>query len=286
MSRRAKRPTAFVIFATPRTGSSWLVELLDAHPSVECHGERFYPGRGVRREVGSLSFPRFDDLPTRFLRRTRWTAAAELEAYVRLLFRPRRDVAAVGLKVMLERARAREGLMAALRRRQVRAIHLVRRNTLARLVSLRAAVERGVFRARVGDEIAPVQIRLRADDLLRDLDDMEAAVVASRELLERSELPSLEVSYEGLVERTDAELARIAAFLELSEIRWPALSTLVVTSPRPLDLVENLDEVLTTLTGTRYAWMLEALERASATPTAPAVPPTLPVPGTERVPIR
>lgn len=250
-----------MIFTTPRTGSSWLVELLDAHPSVACHGERFYPGRGVRREVGRASFPRFDDLPTRFLRRTRWTAAMELEAYLRLLYRPRRGVAAVGLKVMLEQARAREGLIEALGRRNVRAVHLVRRNTLARLISLRAAVERGVFRARVGDEVAHVRVRLRADKLVRDLDLMEAAVVASRELLERNGVPSLEVSYEQLLERTDAELARIAAFLELDETHWPAYSTLALMNPRPLDVVENVAELRQVLARTRYESMLDSLAR-------------------------
>lgn len=287
MGAHARRPTPFVIFTTPRTGSSWLVELLDAHPSVTCYGERFYPGRGVRREVGDPGFLRFDDLPTRFVRRTRWGAAWELEVYVRLLFRPRRGVTAVGLKVMLEQARAREGLMAALGRRGVRAIHLVRDNTLARLISLRAAVERGVFRSRVGDEVEPVRIRLRLDKLVRDLDAMEAAATESREILAQNGLPSVEVRYEELVEREGEELARIAAFLELAEIRWPARSTLVVMNPRPLDVVENLDDVRRVLAGTRYEWMLDRLAQplTAANATASAAPRS-PVPGTERAPKR
>jgi LPS sulfotransferase NodH len=283
MRPRGMHRTPFVIFTTPRTGSSWLVELLDAHPSITCYGERFYPGRGVPRENGSTDFLRFDDLPTRFLRRARPAAALELEAYVALLFRPRRrEVRAVGLKVMLEQAHARSGLMAALERRSVRAVHLVRRNTLARLVSLRAAVERGLFRARVGDELPPVRVRLRTDELVRDLDAMEAAVAESRTLLERHGLRSLEVSYEHLVEQTDAELARVAAFLELGETAWTPRSTLVVMNPHPLDVVENLADVQRTLEGTRYEWMLQAGSRMPAT--AHALRRPLPVPGTGGAP--
>jgi LPS sulfotransferase NodH len=287
--RARRRPTPFVIFTTPRTGSSWLVELLDAHPSVTCYGERFYPGRGVRRENGNTGFVRFDDLPTRFLRRTRPTATLELEAYVSLLFGARRQgIQAVGLKVMLEQARARGGLMAALGRRRVRAVHLVRRSTLERLISLRAAVERGTFRARVGDELPAVSVLLRTDKLVRDLDTMEAAVAESRALLECHGLPSLELSYEHLVERTDGELARVAAFLELEQVAWEARSTLVVTNPHPLDVVENLHDVRRALEGTRYGWMLETGGRTPTTPCARShsIDEALPVPGTGGAPRR
>jgi LPS sulfotransferase NodH len=251
-------PVRFVVFSTPRTGSSWLIELLDAHPHVTAYGERFYPGRGVRRENGSTDFPRYDDLPTRFLRRGRPTAALELEAYVSMLFRPRLGIQAVGVKIMLEQARARAGLMAALGRRETRALHLVRQDTLARFISLRAAVGRGVFRARRGDVVPSISVRVNTARLVRDLDAMEEAVGESRELLERHGLPFMEFTYERLVAQTDAELARVAAFLDLGERTWTAASTLAVMNPRPLDLVENLDEVSRVLSGTRFEWMLRA----------------------------
>jgi LPS sulfotransferase NodH len=34
-------PTRFVVVGINRTGSSWLCQLLDAHPSILCHGELF-----------------------------------------------------------------------------------------------------------------------------------------------------------------------------------------------------------------------------------------------------
>jgi len=263
MKRGRRQPVRFVVFSTPRTGSSWLVELLDAHPRVVAYGERFYPGRGVRRENGSLDFVRFDDLPSRFVRRAQPAAALELEAYLTLLLRPRPGIRAVGLKVMLEQARARAGLMASLGRRGVRAVHLVRRDTLARLISLRAALARGVFRARTGDVVPRTSLRLNSDKLLNDLETMEAAVAASRELLERHGLQCLEITYESLLASTEAELGRVAAFLDLEETVWTPGTTLVITNPDPLALVENVDEVRETLRGTRFEWMVRASAAAA-----------------------
>ena len=261
------RPVRFVVFSTPRTGSSWLVELLDAHPRVVCYGERFYPGRGVRHENGSTDFVRFDDLPTRFMRRSRPAAALELEAYVALLLRKREGMQAVGLKVMLEQAQARTTLMATLRRRRTRVVHLVRENTLARLISLRAAIARGVFRARLGDTVSTPSVRLERAKLVYDLEAMEDAVIRSRELITRHGLACHELTYEGLLGDTRGALARIAAFLDLDETTWDPSSTLVVTNPDPLSLVENLDEVAGELFGTRFEWMLEASTRATASST-------------------
>ena len=42
----------FVILATPRTGSSHLVELLNSHPQASCLGELFNPKGTVLRELG------------------------------------------------------------------------------------------------------------------------------------------------------------------------------------------------------------------------------------------
>ncbi|GIU93837.1 MAG: hypothetical protein KatS3mg012_0294 [Gaiellaceae bacterium] len=264
MRRRQPQVTPFAIFSTPRTGSSWLVELLNSHPAITCFGERFYEGRGVPRDNGDRGFVRFDDLPTRFARRIPRVEELELDLYLRLLYRSRPRSRAVGLKVMLENTRRRPTLLDALARRQSRIVHLVRRNTLAKLISLRVAVARGVFRARVGDTLLQVTVRLKPEKLARDLDRMEAEVAKSRELLAHHRFPTLEVSYEDLVARTTSELARIATFLGLATKPWPAETTLVVTSPRPLDLVANREEVRRALAGTRYAAMLEELEALEA----------------------
>jgi hypothetical protein len=51
-SRPTRIRERFVVLATPRTGSSSLVELLNAHPQLTCMGELFNPKGTVLRELG------------------------------------------------------------------------------------------------------------------------------------------------------------------------------------------------------------------------------------------
>ena len=56
----ATKPTAFVVFTSPRTGSSWLIDLLDSHPRIAAYAELFLPGDRSTPDYGSQDLPRFE----------------------------------------------------------------------------------------------------------------------------------------------------------------------------------------------------------------------------------
>lgn len=56
-ARHPRVQKRFVIMATPRSGSSHLVDLLDSHPQLSCIGELFNPHFAVLRKLGMRTKP-------------------------------------------------------------------------------------------------------------------------------------------------------------------------------------------------------------------------------------
>ena len=93
----ATKPTAFVVFTSPRTGSSWLIDLLDSHPRIAAYAELFLPGDRSTPDYGSQDLPRFEAALTPRWRITRVPARLR---YLRRVFAARDGVGAAGFKLM------------------------------------------------------------------------------------------------------------------------------------------------------------------------------------------
>ncbi len=248
------RPTAFVVFTSPRSGSSWLVDLLDSHARIAAYAELFLPGDRTDVDYGCRDLPRFE--ATRPERR-RITLVPARFGYLRRVFARRDSIDAVGFKLMYGHPRVHPGLLAYLAARRTRAIHLVRKNTLAQIVSQEAAIARGQFRARNGEDVADVKVHLDVAALRTRIAARAEAVSEARATLRRYRLPVRELTYERLKASPRDELAGIAAFLRVEPLEWPMHSPLQQMNRRTLrDFVENTDEVERALATTGDAWML------------------------------
>jgi LPS sulfotransferase NodH len=246
--------TPFVVYASPRSGSSWLVDLLDSHPRIAAYAELFLPGDRSHPSYGSLDLPRFEaTLQPRF----RVSLVPARLAYLRRVLARRPGIDAVGFKVMYHHPEVHPGLMPYLALRRARAVHLIRENALEQVVSWETSIARGSFRAYAGDIVPRVAVRVEPDVVLNRLDELERDVAYARRTLARYRLPTLEVAYELLCDSPRAELGRIAAFLGLEPREWEPRSTLVRMNVGTLRAtVENLDEVEPALARTGRAWML------------------------------
>jgi LPS sulfotransferase NodH len=251
----SRSPTAFVVLTFPRSGSTWLIEMLDSHPQIAAYDELFLGGVGVQ--------PRAEDQPdfATYLEHTPEAARRILLphriAYLRAVYRDRPGIEAVGFKLIYGQARANPGLLHYFALRRVRAIHLIRANLLEAVISYEFGRMTGVFHRREGDEAPKGGISLDADGIRERLGYMEWAVARGRVWLERFRLPRIEVAYEELLGRRDETLGSVLRFLGVDPGVDSLDSSLVrVRGGSALQLVENADAVRAALTGTRFEWML------------------------------
>ena len=251
----ATSPTLFVVFTSPRTGSSWLIDLLDSHPRIAAYAELFLPGDQTTPDYGSLDTPRFE---ATLEGRRRITLVPHRLAYLKRLGQPRPDRDAVGFKLMYGHPHVHPGLLPYLSARRARAVHLVRENALDQIVSWETSVARGLFRAHGTDHVADIAVRIDTTALETRIEEMERAAAGARTTLRRYRIPRLEVTYERLAAEPTKELARIVSFLNVEPAEWHQESSLVRINRKPrAELIENVHDVRAALAGTRFAWMLD-----------------------------
>src|SRR6185312_2483293 len=98
LMNRNDTPTPFMIFATQRTGSNWLMGMLDNHPAIASYDE-LLDGDGSDWGRQDLEFFKpycaHNRKRDRRVGRARW-----LFRYLNKLYSPRPGISAVGMKLM------------------------------------------------------------------------------------------------------------------------------------------------------------------------------------------
>jgi LPS sulfotransferase NodH len=249
-----RTPTTFVVLTTQRSGSSWLVDLLNDHPAVAAYAELFRVTDTTVSDYGATAVPRFEVL----VDPGRWSVSRQLVMhryrYVRGLARAHPDAQAVGFKLMYDQTRDHPGLMSVLVWRHARFIHLVRRDQFAALVSFDLAEHRGRWWYHEGHDVPSARVLLEPSEIVPRLEERESEIERFRRRLKRLPVHVLEVAYEDLAERPGEELSRILRFLGVSPSEVELSSSLVRTSPDELaGVIENYEDVRSALIGTRFA---------------------------------
>jgi len=237
----------FVILGIARTGSTLLVELLNAHSQVQAFGELFrsmdavgwdVPPFATHQSPKLLALYRSD--PLAFLERCvfrRWPAAYE----------------AVGFKLFYYHARQPPHAMVwdnLAADRSIRIIHVKRANVLSQYCSLQLAHKTDVWSSRRAPAGEPPPIRLEVD-ACREHFAAVRAWEAECALLFRSH-SVFDLYYEDLVSDRDRQLQAIQTFLELRH--EPVSSALVRQRRRPLSRdIANYDELKRAFAGTQWA---------------------------------
>lgn len=256
------RPLPFVVLAKTRSGSKWLIELLDSHEELAVYGEML-GGDQVPADYGATGYPRFSShLGLRGARR-RLPSAYVRVAYLHGLFASQPEVKAVGLKLVY--GHLGRDLLTYFAARRVRILHLVRSNVLDTLLSYELAKARGLFATREGDEVPPAKVTLDPWTLRKWLEEHEFQIACGRSTILRYRLPWLEVSYEELVGRRDETLAGICRYLGVRPAVAELRSTFAPVDDVPRqDAISNLDEVSAALAGSRFEWMLREPRHAES----------------------
>ncbi|HEY1834205.1 MAG TPA: hypothetical protein VGG08_07200 [Solirubrobacteraceae bacterium] len=250
---------AFVILATQRTGSNWLMGMLDAHPQITVYDELFLP-----RALGTDYRGRTDmEFFHSYLQRHEPRAGAIGRArwglrYLRGVFVPPAGEAAVGIKLMYGQLWKNPVLVPYLLARRVRVVHLTRANLLDVVLSEQTAIARQRFHANPGELVDTTAVHLDAQWLQAKLRTLDFRVRTARRLLRTLPLASIEIRYETLM-AGGPELARVLRFLGIAEAEAAdGRSPFQKLNTRPRhELIVNHDEVTEALAATRYAHMLD-----------------------------
>jgi len=253
-------PREFLIFSTQRSGSTWLVDLLNGHPAIRAYSELFLENGRGHRIAGANDCLFFNQ----YLESAKHTgpSGASLEqllsAYLDTVFEDQDGIEAIGFKLMYGQFGAYTDLQGLLSRRGVSVIHLIRDNLLDILISKQTAVARDLFHAPGDVEVSPIRILMNVGALEAQLRDQENQIERARRKLDALGWPTVDVRYESLVTDPSA-FSGLLRFLDVSGPDRPRVSALrkINTSGQEM-IVENYDEVVKKLCGTRYEQFLRS----------------------------
>ena len=237
----------FVIIGIARTGSTWLVDLLNAHSQVQAFGELFRSMDVVGWDVRPFTThqsPRLLALyrsdPLSFLDRCvfrRWPVACE----------------AVGFKLFYYHARRPPHAMVwdhLAQDRSIRIIHVKRANLLGQYCSLQLAHKTDVWSSRRALDGEPPSVRLEIDACREHFAEVRAWEQECARLFGSHRV--FDLYYEDLVSDRDRQMQAIQSFLELRH--EPVSSALVRQRRRPLSsVIANYDELKHAFAGTQWA---------------------------------
>lgn len=254
--RQRDEVTRFVLLSTQRSGTSWCMERIASHPDVAGYGEVL-----LRTADGWSDWPPgAEDRPfyTTYRRERGWKGSrfrdhTELFRYLDYLYEPRHKLRAIGFKLMYDEARPYPEVLAYMKLRRVRVLHLVRENLLDLVLSREAMTHRRFVHARSEEQRESVKVHVDTTDLVSRLVVVENQRRFAQRVLRALRLRAYEFTYEDL-SKDDAVWRGILHFIAVPDHDHGDLSARMLKLA-PLSHrngVENFDEVAQTLSGTRF----------------------------------
>lgn len=220
-STRGSKITPFLVAGAERTGSNLLVEMLSSHSRVQAYGELF---NTEQIEQGKLDF----DLPTGVDREE--ILALRLQSPSKCHDRLHQaatalGVAACGFKLLYYHGLAENRIVEHLRAMpDLRIVHLVREDAVARWISQMRAVQSGSWWSAQAEGRKPraEAIELNPAETLLGLEWNQQLVERFRATFRST--PVLELSYERMTADLDGAVQRVQRFLDLPAERLVGLS--------------------------------------------------------------
>lgn len=259
MSGEAKS-ASFVIFATQRTGSSWLMDMLDAHPAIASYDELLLAGASGSGYWGRTDLEFFEPYYIRkrkhdnFFARALWSFR-----YLNALYSPRQGTEAIGMKLMYEQLWKNPCVWLYMMRHRVRVVHIIRINLLDIILSLETVKARKTPHALASHAVETPAVTLDPSTLVSTLKTFEFRVRVARWLLTLLPIEHLDIAYEQLM--ADPSILDDAfRFLGVDippESPTHASRFKKLNTASKSDLIENYVEIEQVLKGTRFERFLD-----------------------------
>jgi LPS sulfotransferase NodH len=257
---KSRRTIPFVIFATQRTGSNWLMGMLDAHPAIAAYDELLLAGASGSGYWGRTDIEFFEPYYIRHRKHDNHLARALWSfRYLNKLYAWRGDTEATGMKLMYDQLWENPWVLIYMMRHRIRVVHLVRMNLLDIILSAETARARKQFHAWEGHNVETPAVNIDPKTILSTLKTIEFRVKVAHWMLTLLPIKRFEVSYERLM--VDPSLiGDIFTFLGVSiepESSMAASKFKKLNTTRKSDLIGNYLEVERALQGTRFERFLD-----------------------------
>jgi LPS sulfotransferase NodH len=247
-----KDTPGYVILSTQRTGSSWLMDMLNNVEGIECHGELFLPGKSdPATAAGCCEY--------------RWFAEQRMDhrggirpfstfSYLDGLYR---RPGVVGFKLMYDQLRGFPEIYPYLVLKRIRVIHLVRKNLLDIVISANVARASGRShdfdgKKRTGD----TRVHLDPEETVRYIGRLEKKERIASAVMKVTPLSRILVTYEELL--ADPErINNLAKFLSPGSSAGPPSSMLKKRQSRGhRESIKNYAEIEAALSAHGYGHYL------------------------------
>ncbi|MBK8899823.1 MAG: hypothetical protein IPM53_01445 [Anaerolineaceae bacterium] len=240
----------FVILSTQRSGSTWLVDVLDKSEDASVYGELFMRKK-MKWLAGSSDYPQFGEVKGQG-----WGIRPfSVFTYLNNLYA---KPGAVGFKLMYSSLYRYPEILLYLWWHRIRVVHLIRKNLLDVQISTEMARTSGQWHLTSnGERPQTTSVYLSPDILVTRLKRLQAKVKTIQKLLRWFRLPHLEITYEALLENA-SRFESIWRFLSLNPpIGSFQTSFSKIRQASYVDEVRNYEEVKQTLQGTEFAIFME-----------------------------
>lgn len=245
--------TKFIVFTTPRTGSTLLVKSLDAHPEIFCAGEIFLLG-GTSFH-GECSF-RFWKLPVSkkliyvLNFPNMWM---NLKSFLSRFFTAKNGEHAKGFKLMHFQTAYLPGIIDYIKKNDVKVILLLRENLLKNTLSDLRARHTGIYHN--SGKTTEKLPKFHVDTAV--LGKKMAEINSINKQLEQTtaSMDRLKIAYEDF-DNWDATMSKILNFINVKDIPLTPVSKKL--NPSKLeDMIDNYDEMKNWLQQNNYAHFLD-----------------------------
>lgn len=226
--------TPFVVLGTQRSGTTFLITLLDSHPGIFCAGEIFKtnPTKILHDE---FSYRNHKD--------------KEIYEFLDYFYKKNNTFKAVGFKLMLDQLKLNPVILEFIKNNNLKIILMERENTLKLHVSHLIARQTNIWAS--PRPVEQVRIPIDTASIIAELD----AIAQKKEENEKisSKFGALKVIYENLVTKKEKTVRDILKFINVDD-RFIDLETSQkkINSDDLKEVIENYEEVYTVLKDTPY----------------------------------
>ena len=255
-------PRKFILFSKQRSGSTWVIDLLNSHPEIVGFAELFlYDMWGQPPVGGDAGILAWNSFLARYVTGSGEPTRRERDRlYNQYLdesvFASRQASKAIGFKLMYNQAVSDLAIPKYLQQNSVSCVHLIRRNHLDAVLSAEAVRLRGLAHAETNAPVRQVTIHLEPESIELRLQRRDREIAAASEYADFLGLPVIELVYEEL----SADITRIIPVLEFLGVDSSAVDLTSrlrkLNSKSHRELISNYDDIARALHGSRFAHML------------------------------
>lgn len=246
----------FVVFSAPRSGTTWVVDMLNSQPAITAYSELFLDTSNPRvghwggeLEVSWNSYFEQSELKLKHLFRP-----YVVYRYLDEVFSSRK-AEALGFKLIYRQFLRCPEMLVYMLVNRVSIVHLIRRNFLDNLLSREMLQIRNLYHSH--EDVEQVQVRLDTSSILKKLRNNDRQVTWAGRIFSRLGLPYVEVSYEDLLS-DEKNFNVISDFLGV-EFEQQELSSRLrkLNKGSHREIIANYEEVKKALEGTKYDQLLD-----------------------------